>query len=792
MKKITQNILFIVALMLFATEVMAQVPQGFNFQAVARNAEGELITSANLGVRISIVKGTESGEVVYTETQIPSTNEAGMFQLVIGEGTSENNFVGIDWSADNYFVKLEIDPAGGTEYEELGTTRLLSVPYALLAQDVVNEGSIVEEVELPLTLNGTSGNMSVTIGNYGVNEDYGFLELGNNSGNAMARMSVGHDSSGTTSQGMLRLDHTNGMNSRLYPHNIYFDYKDNPTNSPLAWFGTLGSHSGFSQILDFNTETNVYKGGILTGFWSGHPALLLEDGNEQPGIWLANDDGGGKLVMYSPDGGENIQMGGKSWEDSNLPFFYFRGNTNENGEQPDLVWMEAQKWEDGTELGVITLRGTDGSEFSINSHGFSDDAGSSTNVTAKNEAGDIVGSMNSFDPNLKQGFLHLYGETEPETNDLRAALQVNGNESGDYWGGLYLKGPAEDRNFVEASVSNDPGGEDPDGWSGQFSLWGTNSPNIEMRGKDWESSDLPQITLFGNKPNGNGWFYDHVNLSVGDDAGNQWGQLNLNANNGVPNFNLGSKPWEDAELPIFEMFGNQSNVDGWYYSNIVLEVGGDDGQNWGRIQLKGDSDKLNIEMGAKSWEDPEEGAGRPFMVFRGNTPDEDLIWMDVIDDGSNELGGINFRSTDGAEFSISAHGINSFTNINGGLHVDGDITHSGNLTQISDRSFKDNIEELENALDLVLKLTPTSYTFRQQEFQDFKLPVGKHFGLIAQEVEEILPELVQNNNKVMDDENSVMDYKTLNYTELIPILIKAVQEQQQQIEELKKQLESRN
>lgn len=162
MNKILSKLLFTVLAVLFTAEVIAQVPQGFNFQAVARDANGNLLTEQQLGVQITILSGSQTGTAVYTETQTPTTNASGSFQIVIGEGTSQDNFSAVDWSANNYYVKLEIDPAGGTSYEELGTTRLLSVPYALLAQDVVNGGSI-GELTTEFNLNSTEGDTSFIV-----------------------------------------------------------------------------------------------------------------------------------------------------------------------------------------------------------------------------------------------------------------------------------------------------------------------------------------------------------------------------------------------------------------------------------------------------------------------------------------------------------------------------------------------------------------------------------------------------------------------------------------------------
>lgn len=162
MNKILSKLIFTVLAVLFTAEVMAQVPQGFNFQAVARDANGELLVEQTLGVQVTVLSGSETGTAVYTETQTPTTNTSGSFQIVIGEGTSQDTFGDIDWSSGNYYVKLEIDPAGGTSYEELGTTRLLSVPYALLAHDVVNAGG-TGELTTEFNLNSTQGDTSFIV-----------------------------------------------------------------------------------------------------------------------------------------------------------------------------------------------------------------------------------------------------------------------------------------------------------------------------------------------------------------------------------------------------------------------------------------------------------------------------------------------------------------------------------------------------------------------------------------------------------------------------------------------------
>jgi YVTN family beta-propeller protein len=110
----------------------AQVPQSIPYQAVARNAAGDLLTSRSVGLRFRIHQNSATGVVEYQESQIKTTNSLGLFTANIGEGTVElGAFNLINWSTGQKFLQVELDTAGGTNYVDMGTQQLLSVPYAL-------------------------------------------------------------------------------------------------------------------------------------------------------------------------------------------------------------------------------------------------------------------------------------------------------------------------------------------------------------------------------------------------------------------------------------------------------------------------------------------------------------------------------------------------------------------------------------------------------------------------------------------------------------------------------------
>lgn len=119
----------------------AQVPQKMTYQSVIRNTNGDLVTNSNIGVQISILKDSPSGQAVYVETMSNTTNENGLLTLEIGGGAPvTGTFATINWATGTYFVKTETDPTGGTNYTIIGVGQLLSVPYALFSGKSTNLG----------------------------------------------------------------------------------------------------------------------------------------------------------------------------------------------------------------------------------------------------------------------------------------------------------------------------------------------------------------------------------------------------------------------------------------------------------------------------------------------------------------------------------------------------------------------------------------------------------------------------------------------------------------------------
>ncbi|MEN8250214.1 MAG: hypothetical protein ABFS32_14875 [Bacteroidota bacterium] len=125
---------------ILAFPVLAQVPAAFNYQAVVRNNSGEVVSNQNVSFRISILQDSETGTIVYSEAHNVTTNDFGLANLKIGEGTViDGVFSPGGWGVANHFIKIELDPAGGSSYVHTGTSQLLAVPYAFHAGTVEND-----------------------------------------------------------------------------------------------------------------------------------------------------------------------------------------------------------------------------------------------------------------------------------------------------------------------------------------------------------------------------------------------------------------------------------------------------------------------------------------------------------------------------------------------------------------------------------------------------------------------------------------------------------------------------
>ncbi len=173
-------------------------PQGINYQAAARDNFGKALSNRKIQVQFTIKDITVSGTIVYQEVHIDTTNKYGLFSLKIGMGQqlSPFPFSAVDWGSADKFLEVQIDTLGGSNYISMGTTQMMSVPYALYAKSagcahtvtIISAGITGSTGELGLTGNtgiignpGASGSTGKT-GSTGFTGSIGFTGLTGYSG----------------------------------------------------------------------------------------------------------------------------------------------------------------------------------------------------------------------------------------------------------------------------------------------------------------------------------------------------------------------------------------------------------------------------------------------------------------------------------------------------------------------------------------------------------------------------------------------------------------------------------
>ncbi|MEO0341388.1 MAG: hypothetical protein AAF242_19535, partial [Bacteroidota bacterium] len=138
-----KNLLILCSILLLHQFSYAQNNPGFNYQAVARDANGQVMKNQQLDLRFSIIldnSGVGNGAIIYRERHQPTTNEFGLFSTIVGQGDSLfGDFQKIDWKQVNLFLQVDIDLDLDQQYTFMGKTRILPVPlalHALSAEDV--------------------------------------------------------------------------------------------------------------------------------------------------------------------------------------------------------------------------------------------------------------------------------------------------------------------------------------------------------------------------------------------------------------------------------------------------------------------------------------------------------------------------------------------------------------------------------------------------------------------------------------------------------------------------------
>jgi len=133
---------------------------GINYQGAATDADGAKLVNQNISLKTSVLQGGVDGTTSYSEIHNTTTDQFGLFNVVIGQGvTISGDFETISWGSGDHFLKVELDATGGTNYNLVSTTQMMSVPYAKFAENSkIDTNAILDLIsdEFDLQLNEES------------------------------------------------------------------------------------------------------------------------------------------------------------------------------------------------------------------------------------------------------------------------------------------------------------------------------------------------------------------------------------------------------------------------------------------------------------------------------------------------------------------------------------------------------------------------------------------------------------------------------------------------------------
>ena len=621
-----------------------------------RDAQGAVISDQDVSLQISILKGNETGIPVYVETHQETTNSFGLITLEIGNGTMiSGNLPAIDWSEDSYFMKIELDADGGIDYEHMGTSKLLSVPYAL------NAGSVTSLKSL---------NIMEQIG-HGV--DSALFEVKNLDGNTVFA---------------------------VYNEGVRVYVNDEAVKGLKGGFAVGGFNSSKGTTNEYLRVTpdsvRVYidetiakglKGGFAVGGFSPGKA------------------GSDNIMHLTPD---NYFIGHQSGSSIttglyNSFFGYQSGLLNDIGNRN--VFLGYNTGYSNTEGNYNTFIG--------NNTGYSN----------------IDGEHNIF-----LGFASGYNNTTAGDNVFIGNWAGYYNTTGtkNVFQG-YQAGAYNDTGSYNVFIGNYAGRENTFGNYNTF--LGTYSGRYNTEGKS--------------------------NVAVGQSAG---------TSNTIGDFNLfvethsGSSNTEGTRNTYIGQQAGEKNITGGY--NVAV------GRFAGNSNETGDS-CVFIGNAAGYWET---GSNKLYIENSSAGSTDALIYGDFNTNILQFNANVGINGTPVGIYSLMVDYDPSDT---WALVVYGDTWCSSGVWAGSDLKLKKNILNYSNALSKVNKLRGVSFEWRYEDFSSKGFGEGVQIGMIAQEVEEVLPELVKEGPEGL---------KSINYSGISVVLVEAIKEQQKMIGELQERI----
>ncbi len=762
----------------------SQVPQGFNYQAIARDASNLPIQNTDLQVMLYVQSLPTGGTVFWKELHNPvHTNSLGMFTVVLGKGVRQTASVAasfdlIDWKVSPKYLKTEIYYQGG--WKDMGqATQFWSVPYSLTARDlggsvkklaVKGETSLFDEAlfevknkddQTVFAVYNEGVRIYVDDGAKGKRGGFAVGGFGTDKAVSQRYMYIAGDSirmyiddlPGKGSRGGFAVggfDQTKGTNIDFL--NVATDEKGilNPSENRVLWYPLKNAFLVGKVLVESPDSVG------LNSFASGFESKASGDWSQAMGFKTASR-------------GDYSTVIGKNSNANGLNSFAFGNTAN-------------AKADDSYAIGTGALA-TGPKSFAIGSSRV-DSAGRVVHTIASGEGAFALGfgSVASAIGAFAMGVL----DSAKAPGSLSMGYY---NRSREWFSTTLGAGTIVEKNGIAAMATG---------------IW--------TKASNWAASAFGDRTIAsghtsfatGILTNASG----QLSSTFGDQTISQSygsmaiGRYNVATGNGTswvatdPVFAIGNGTSPTARSNALTVYKNGNlthsgnlNTGGTIYSSDNITSGGT-------------SIRLSNSPGTGTtptyyWYQGGAGSTSKQYAFAIN----DALWVtgpSFLESNLNiDVSGSAALSVEGSEaiwyngtyYSWGYGGtynyfadkvtIGNAANPSYMLYVAGSAYSTGGWAG-SDARWKKDLERINNTLPLVLRLQGYRYNWRDEEYPDMNFEKEKQIGLIAQDVEKIYPELVRT------DENG---YKAVSYEKLTVILLESIKEQQKQIDEQKERIE---
>ena len=809
-----------IAVAFVATVANAQ-NNGFNYQAVVRNAQGELVANTNVGLRITLTD-EQGQQVMYRETQTVPTNAYGVLSVTVGAGTADGGKTlnDVDWASGNVWMRVEIDAKGGTNYTDMGTTKLQAVPYAYYAAIATGErgpqgekgekGDPGEQgVQGEKGEKGDAGEQGVQ-GERGEKGDQGEKgepgEKGDkgdkgDKGEPGEKGADGMQVSGTEGQTLVHngtewvatnqlalkkldvkptsktdealfevKDKDGNVVFAVYPDGVYVYVDDTDKSAKVLRSGFVvkgRSATKDDEGTDYfaiNADgTHVYideesDGKVLrSGFVVKGRSATKDNTNY---LKVATD--GTQVHFDGPDNQDNSKVlrsgfvvTGRSATKGTNEYFNIDAAHNAKviNNENRVYWYPEKnafmagnlKVESAAQVGTNSFNAGFQNRASGNysqALGYRSEASGETSTAI----GNIAKATGSSSFALGQESLasgngsYAFGRNANATGIGSFAVGSLGSLDD---GGFFQYGPAATGDF---SFAIGPSTKAENKFSMALGFGNIASGDFSMAAGLWsEATNYSSIALgYYAKANGE----SSVALGLESQA------------NGMFSTALGknAKAIGDRSMTMgFESqaVGHTSTAIGYYTKS----------QSSYEFVVGSSNDTLVAGQYSDGLWSPDD---RLFVIGNGLGDDTRSSALIVYKNGSTEFRGNVYPTNSEQNIWTGVTSYDLGTDANRWNRVYANVINATNgEIQTSDQRLKTNIKPLECALDKVLTLNGVTYEWRVKEFPNKNFDSNRHVGVLAQELEAVLPEAV---------ETDADGYKSVNYSNITPLLIEAVKE----------------